>query len=112
MAPHLDSHFIHIAIRNRAVRTGKVNVFEDAKGAAVLIRKRVQAGNAFLVDDDDFAGLDIAHEFRLNEIEGASLAGKHPGLTQLAQAQWPEPMRISDSNQFLFGHDDQRVGSF
>jgi hypothetical protein len=45
-----------------------------------------------LIDDDDFARLDVAHKLRVNQIQRAGFAGDHPGAVNLAEAQRAEAM--------------------
>ena len=75
-------------------------------------RKGLDAAQAVLVDDDDLARLDVADELGVDQIQRAGFAGEHPGVVHLADAQRAEPMRIAHADQFVLGHDDQRIGAF
>ena len=68
--------------------------------------------DAILVDDDDFAGLDVADKFGVDQIERAGFAGEHPGITDFANAKRPETVRIAHADQFLLRHDDERISAF
>ncbi len=77
-----------------------------------MFGKRLDAFQALLVDDDDFARLDVADEFGVDQVQRARFAGQHPGVVQAADAQRPKAVRIAHADEFLFGHDDQRIGAF
>ena len=72
--------------------------------------KGLHALESVLVNDDDLAGLDVADELGVDEIEGAGFAGQHPGITDLPDCERPEAMRIADANQLVLRHDDERIG--
>jgi hypothetical protein len=47
----------------------------------------------------------------VNQIQAQVSLGQHPGAIDLAEAEGPEPVRIAHADQFVLGHDDQRVGA-
>lgn len=112
LAAHFDADFVNVPIGNGAVRAREINVFENAEGAAFMFGKCLDAGEAFLVDDDDFAGFDVADEFGVDQIQRAGFAGEDPGIVNLADAQGAEAVGVTHANKFLLGHDDERVGAF
>src|SRR5438093_1161594 len=111
LAAHFDADFIDVAIGDGAVGPREIDVFEDAEGAAVVAGKGLDAIEAVLVDDDDFARLDIADELGVDEVEGAGFAGQDPGGSEPAQAQGAEAVRVAHTDEFLLGHDDERIGA-
>ena len=112
LAPHLDARLVNVPVGDRAVWPGEVDILEDAEGAAFVVRKSLDASDAALVDDDNLARLDVADELGVNKVEGAGFTCEHPAVAQFAKAQWTEPVRIPDADQFLLRHDDEREGAF
>src|SRR5439155_25612049 len=105
LASHLDAHFVNVAIINRAVRAREIDIFENAKSPALMLRKCLDASQPIFVDDDDFARLDIADELRMNQIKRAGFAGEHPRVTHLAAARGAEPICVAQSYQLLLRLD-------
>ncbi len=112
LAAHFLAHVIDAAPGNGAVRPREIDVFKNAEGAALVCGKRLQAGQPFFVDDDDFARLHVADELGLNLVEGHRFAGQHPRVVHAADAQRAEPERVARADQFLLRHDDQRIRAF
>ncbi len=92
------------------VGAGKVDVLEYALRRAKLLRKTQRGEGAHLdrvgVDDDHLPWLHVAHVFRLAQVQRARLRRNavavgpaRAALRQLADAQGPEPIRISHSNK-------------
>src|SRR5204863_4563760 len=96
---HFDPDFRDIAIGNGAVGPREIDVFENAEGPPLMFWKGLQAREPVPIDDHDFAGLDVANKFGVNQIQGASLAGEYPGVTELAQTEWPETVRIAHAHE-------------
>ncbi|MGC3991103.1 MAG: hypothetical protein QM796_15765 [Chthoniobacteraceae bacterium] len=67
--------------------------------------------DAVFIDDDDFAGLHLADELGVDEVEGAGLAGEHVGAIELAEAERAEAERIADADDLALGHHDEREGA-
>ena len=72
-------------------------------------RERLDAANALGADDDDLAGLDLAHEFRADNVEGAGFRGQDPGLAEPAEHQRADAQRVAHADQRLLRQRDQRV---
>ena len=66
----------------------------------------------FLSDHHHLAILDLAHEVGADDVEGAGLGCKHPGLAELAEDERPDAERIARADELLVGEADQRVGAF
>ena len=67
--------------------------------------------NALLVDDDNFARLDVAHELGVNQIKRANppLAGTQASFN-LPMDDRPEPVRIAHADRFRApGRDGQGI---
>ena len=60
-----------------AVGASEIDVLEDAE-AAWLLGEGLDRAQAAAVDDDDLAGLDVAHESGADDVEGAALGGQDP----------------------------------
>ena len=72
--------------------------------------------HALVVDDDDLAGLDVAHELGADDVERAGLAGQHPGDAAVggadaAEDERADAQRIAHADQRLVAHRDQRIGA-
>ena len=61
----------------------EVDVFEHAEGRLLFLEGPFRA-KAVLADDQDFARLDFADEFRVNEVEGTGLGGEDVGAVEFA----------------------------
>ena len=55
----------------------------------------------FLGDDDHLAGLDVAHEARADDVEGAGLRGEDIGAVEIAEHQRPDAERIAAADHLL-----------
>ena len=77
-----------------AVGAGEIDVLEDAEPAVAAV-ERHQAFDPAGADDDDLAGLDVAHEIGADDVERAGLRGEDPGVAEPAQHQWPHPQRVA-----------------
>ena len=62
--------FADIDAADDAVRPREIDILEHAK-RRLLIRERPLRAQAVFVDDEHFAGLDLANELGVNEIERA-----------------------------------------
>ena len=111
-----------VAAHDVAVGPGKVHVLEDAESVRLLrAGPGVDGVEAVLVDEDDFAGGDVADELGLDEVEGAGLTGEDVGNVvgaafdagngEFAEDEWSETVRIAYADEFVFAHDDERVGA-
>ena len=71
--------------------------------------------NALVVDHDQLARLDIAHEVGADDVERAGLGGQHPAAGALvadaAQDQWSHAERVAHAHQRLGGQRHQRIGA-
>ena len=69
----------------------------------------MDATRAVLVDHQQFAGLELPHEVGADRVEGRGLRRQHPApVTERAQAQGPEPVRVADADEPMLIEDDQR----
>ncbi len=93
------------------IRPGEIDVFEDA-GPRRLRRKRLEALDAALVDDDDLAILDVANETRADNVERAGLGGEDELAVEFAKDERADAERIARADQLLVGQGDQRIGAF
>ena len=107
---HRLARLVDAAPVHDRIRPGEIDVFEDA-GPHALRRKRLQARHAVGVDDDHFAVLDVAHEFRADDVERARLRGQDRTAVEFAEHQRADAERIARADQFLVGERDQRIGA-
>jgi hypothetical protein len=91
LAAHFDADFIDVAVGDGAVGPREINVFKNAEGAALCSGKAWMLRGPFLVDDDDFARLDVAHKFGVDQVKRAGFAGQHPGVATLPRQSGRKP---------------------
>lgn len=63
---------------------------------------------AVLVDDDEFAGLDVAYISGGDDVERARFGCNHPRIAKLSQAEGAETVRIAGGDEMLFRGKDER----
>jgi hypothetical protein len=63
-------------------------------------------------DDDHLARLDLAHEFRADDVERAGLRTQHPAVADPAQHQRAHAQRIAHADQLGAGHGDDGKRAF
>ncbi len=93
-----------------AVGAREVDVLEDAE-ALVLRAERVVAVHAGVVDHDDLARLDVAHEVGADDVEAAGLGCQDVGVADLAQHQRADAVRIAHADQACRRKGHQRIGT-
>ena len=62
-------------------------------------------------DHDDLAGLDLAHEFGVDDVEGAGFRGEDPGVAEPAEHQRAHAERVAHADQRLLRQRHQRIGA-
>ena len=114
---HAAAGLVDLAPVELGVGAGDVGELEDAQPRLHLLEPRDrQAAHAVAVDDDQLAGLDLAHEGGADDAEGRRLRGQHPALRRLgraqpAQAQRPEAVGVAHAEQLLRVHQHEREGA-
>jgi len=79
-----------------AGRIGEVDMLEDAVGAPKCPPRDKSAGRKTIGGEGyDLARLDVANIGGVDDVQGAGLAGHHPGLLQPSQAQRPVAGRVA-----------------
>src|SRR5262249_56878600 len=79
----------HGAAEDLAVGPREVDVLEDAL-AHGLGREGAEGPLARALDDHELAGLELPHELRADEVEGAGLGGHDGGAVELADHEGAE----------------------
>ena len=93
-AAHFDADLVNVAIGDVAVGTREINVFENAKRAALVCSgKAWMLRKPFLSMMTISPGSHVADEFGVDQIEGAGFAGQDPGVTDLADGERAKPDR-------------------
>jgi hypothetical protein len=90
----------------------KIDKLEDAERPPGMFRKGLDTLKAVFADDDDLARLDFPDELGVDLIEGAPFTREDPGVAQPAERERPKAVRIADADEFLFGHEHERIGAF
>ena len=67
---------------------------------------------AVLVENDDFAVVNVADEFRADDVERAGFRRENRAAVEFAEHQRADAERIARADQLLVGHRHQRVGAF
>jgi len=96
LTAHFHADFIHVAVGDGAVGPREIDVFKNAKRAALMLGERLNALQAVLVDDHDLARLDVADKLGVDQIERARFTRKHPGIADLPDAERAKSMRIAN----------------
>ena len=92
----------------RARRNRRIRRCRAARAAAGTACRLVTPS---LVDHDDLAVLDVAHEVGADDVERAGLRGEDRTAVEFAEHQRPDAERIARADQLLVGERDQRVGA-
>ena len=89
----LDPGGIDVATGDGGVGTGQVDVLEDT---ALGLRFRESGGSqAVLVDGDELARLDLAHEAGADDVQRGGLAGHRPAAFHPAEHQRANPLGVA-----------------
>ena len=110
-APHGLAHVVDAAAADDRVRPGEIDVLEDARPRRHR-RKRLVRVHALFVEHHDLAVLDVAHEFRADDVERAGLRREDRVAVESAEHQRADAERIAGADQLLVGERDERVGAF
>jgi len=74
-------------------------------------RQREEALHALPVDDHNLAVLDVADEFRPDDVERASLRAQNRAAVEVAEHKRTNAERIAGADQLLVGQRDERIGA-
>ena len=107
--PDLHPGRVQSAAADRGVRPGQVDVLEQAHLGRG--RREPARPHAPLVQGDQLAGLDLAHEGGADDVERRGLARHHPAAGQLPDDERPEALRVAGRVQRVLVHEDERVGA-
>ena len=97
------------------IRAGEIDVFEDAEACGVGA-EGFHAVHAAMIDDDDFAGIHVPHEFGTDDVQRAGFADEHPGRicagqVDAAENQGAHAKGVSHADQGFVGQGDERIGA-
>src|SRR5262245_33810741 len=109
LAPERLAHGVDVAAPQHGVGTREVHVLEHA----VLALGRREGADRFrprVGDGNDLARFYLTLELRLDEVERARLRCHDPGISEPAQAERPEPARITDGVHRIRREDHERIG--
>ena len=107
---HALAHLVDVAAVHDGIGPGEVDVLEDA-GPRRLLRREAERLDAVLGDHHDLAVLDVAHEARADDVEGAGLRGQDVAAVELAEHQRADAERVAGADQLLVGQRDEGVGA-
>ena len=108
LASHFRADARDIYARDDRIGPRKIDILEHAECAAGVV-ERTLAADALFPYDDDLAGIDVADEFRADEVEGARLAREHvAAVLQSSERQRAEAVRIAHADDFRLGHHHER----
>ena len=77
-----------------------------------LVHRVVAAANPLLVDGDDFARLDVAHELGADDVEGAGLAAEHVALAQPPNREGAQSVLVAAGIDAVARHNQEGEGPF
>ena len=105
----LDAGGVHGAAGDRGVGAGEVDVLEHA--ALRLRRRRTgSCGCRSVVDRDQLAGLDLAHERGADDVQRRRLARDHPAALEASEDERADAVRVAGGVERVLVGEDQRVG--
>ena len=93
---------------NDRIGPSEINVFEDA-GPSQLPGQREEALHPVAVDDHHLAVLDVADEFRPDDIERTGLRAQDRVAIELAKHERADAERIARADQLLVGQRHERI---
>src|SRR6185437_12310562 len=110
------ARFLHRPAKYDRIRTGKIDVLEDAMGAGAL-RRIVFANRAVPIGDHHFAGLDIVDIRSADQVESTRFRCEYPGsppvaAIQISKSQRPKAVWIAGHNHAVFGEKYKRKCPF
>ena len=100
-----------------AVWAREIDMFENTMLVRLLWRE-MNGLDAGLGNAHHFAGFDFADVLRVEQIEGASFGGDHPGFGsgfgggQFSEDQRAKAARIADGVEFVRRENEERIGAF
>jgi hypothetical protein len=94
----------HAAV-DRRVGTRQVDVLEEA--ALGLGLGEAPGAQPVLVDRDQLAGLDLAHEGGADDVEGRRLGGDDPAALEAAEDERADALGIAGGVQGVLVHEDE-----
>ena len=106
---HLVARGDDAAPGDAGVGAGQVDVLEDAAGPAGGGETR--GAHTVLVDFDELAGLDLAHEGGTDDVQGGSLGGHGPPVAQAPQHQGAHSVGVAGGVEGALVHEDQGEGA-
>ena len=98
---HLAANLVAALFENLGVWTAKVDVFENAVGEAVFLRKAFGM-ETVLGDGQEFAGLDVANVVRAEQVECAGFAGDAPGFPHAGNRERPKAVTVAGDVHRVF----------
>jgi hypothetical protein len=93
------------------VGAGEIDVLEDARTGRAF-GERAMAFDTLVRDHHHFAVVDLAHELRATDVEGARLRGEHISVAETAEHERPDADGIARADQHVVGQANERVGAF
>ncbi len=95
-----------------AVGPGEVDELEQAElGLDALVVEGADRAGAGGVDDDDLAGVELAHEVGADDVEAGRLRRQDPPVVQPAQAERAEAVGVPHADHVRVVHQHQREGA-
>jgi len=111
LSPYLDSRLVNIHLCYLAVRSGKVDVFENTESPSFLTWKGIHTPHPLFVNNHECTPGAHHEKFCLDEIKGAGFTGQNPLAIHFPEAQGTKSMRVAYSYHVVLGEHYQRIGS-
>ena len=92
------SYLIDVASFHHAVGSGEIDVLKNTE-FLFLLGKGFDTADSVIVDDDDFAGINITNIFRSDDIQGAGFRAQDMGPIDMAQHQGTNTDGVADTDQ-------------
>ncbi len=92
------------------VGPGEVDVLEDARGATSF-RNRLSAVDSLLVEPEHLTRADVAVDGGADQVERARLGGNHPVVSDPAEREGTDPVRVAERDERAVDEGHDRVGA-
>ena len=110
LATELFTDGVNLFTKDRAVRTCKVDKFEDTGGWRGFFKGPVRR-HAVLINNHHLARIDFTDKLRLDQVKGTSLRGDNISTVESAESKRTETVRVTNCDHARFGEKDDAVGA-
>ncbi len=103
---HFAADLVAALFENLGIGAAEVDVFENAVGEAVLVRKAFRM-EPVLCNRQEFTGLDVANVVCSEQVEGTCFAGNAPGLAHAGKRERAETEAVAGHVHGILADKDE-----